>query len=175
TEDRLCETEQPAGGLHFIGKKDELIEAKRSFRTVDGRDILIIHHQGVFYAMDCYCYHAGGTLENGDIEEINGKLCIICPKHKYKISLCEGEGLYRGRNPQEEPPVYRWYSKGVKQRTHTVTETNGEIFVKMSSQPGWIDSDYYQGEKGKIERAKAEAEKDETKKNEKEIKSFLYN
>ena len=39
-----------------MGKKDELIEAKRTFRTLDGRDILIIHHQGAFFAMDSYCY-----------------------------------------------------------------------------------------------------------------------
>lgn len=95
-------------------------------------------------------------------QEINGNLCIICPKHKYKISLAEGEGWYRGRNPMEKPPVFRWYSKGVKQRTHTVTEKNGEVFVKLCLQPAWIDSDYYQGEKGKIERAKAEAADDDT-------------
>ncbi|KAM4589026.1 Rieske domain-containing protein [Odontesthes bonariensis] len=151
--------EQP---LHFVGKKDELIEAKRSFRTLEGRDILIIYHQGTFYAVDSYCYHAGGMLQTGDIEEISGKLCIICPKHKYKISLADGEGLYKGINPRERPPVPRWYSKGIKQRTHTVTETNGEVFVKLSMQPGWIESDYYQGEKGKVERAKSEAAESET-------------
>ncbi|XP_037534511.1 Rieske domain-containing protein [Nematolebias whitei] len=156
------EKEQSTEGLQFVGKKDELIAAKRSLRTIEGRDVLIIHHQGVFYALDCYCYHAGGMLQNGDIEEINGNLCIICPKHKYKISLAEGEGWYRGRNPTEKPPVFRWYSKGVKQRTHTVTEKNGEVFVKLCLQPAWIDSDYYQGEKGKIERAKAGAADDDT-------------
>lgn len=50
------ETEQPAGGPYFVGKRDELIEAKRSFRTLEGRDILVIHHQGAFFAIDCYCY-----------------------------------------------------------------------------------------------------------------------
>jgi len=70
--------------------------------------------------------------------------------------------LYKGTNPKERPPVPRWYSKGVKQRTHTVTETNGEVFVKLSMQPGWIESDYYQGEKGKAERAKSEAAESET-------------
>ncbi|KAG7229771.1 hypothetical protein INR49_012567 [Caranx melampygus] len=157
----MGEKEQSPGGLHFVGKKDELVEAKRFFRTVEGRDILIIYHQGGFYAMDSYCYHAGGMLQNGDIEEIDGKLCIICPKHKYKISLAQGEGIYKGTDPREKPPVPRWYSKGLKQRTHTVTETNGEVYVKLSMEPSWVDSDYYQGEKGKIERARAEAaEKD---------------
>lgn len=96
------------------------------------------------------------------MQEINGKLCIICPKHKYKLTLAKGECLYKGTNPKEKPPVARWYSKGVKQRTHTVTENNGEIYVKLSDNPNWIESDYYQGEKGKIERAKAEASEKET-------------
>lgn len=48
--------EEPTGGPHFVGRKDELIEAKRSFRTLEGRDVLIIHHLGAFYAMDSYCY-----------------------------------------------------------------------------------------------------------------------
>lgn len=95
-------------------------------------------------------------------QEINGKLCIICPKHKYKLTLAKGECLYKGNNPKEKPPVPRWYSKGVKQRMHTVTENNGEIYVKLSDNPNWIESDYYQGEKGKIERAKAEASEKET-------------
>lgn len=47
-----------------MGKKDELIEAKRSFRTLEGRDILIIHHQGVFYALDSYCYREYTTLSS---------------------------------------------------------------------------------------------------------------
>lgn len=99
---------------------------------------------------------------HNQMQEINGKMCIICPKHKYKISLAEGEGLYKGTDPTKKPPVPRWYSKGVKQRTHTVIETNGDVFVKLSETPGWIESDYYQGEKGKVERAKAEAAENDT-------------
>lgn len=52
----MGEKEQSTGELHFVGKRDELVEAKRSFRTLEGRDILIIYHQGGFYAMDSYCY-----------------------------------------------------------------------------------------------------------------------
>ncbi|XP_008278741.1 Rieske domain-containing protein-like [Stegastes partitus] len=159
------EKKQPTGGPYFVGKKDELIEAKRSVRTLEDRDVLIIHQQGVFYALDSYCYHAGGMLQNGDIEELNGRLCIICPKHKYKISLAEGESLYKATDPQETQPVPRWYSKGVKQRTHTVTEINGEVFVQLSKSRDWLESDFFQGEKGKLERAKVEeTEKKEKKK-----------
>ncbi|XP_054473497.1 Rieske domain-containing protein isoform X2 [Anoplopoma fimbria] len=156
------EKKQPTGVPHFVGKKDELIEAKRSFRTLEGRDILVISHQSVFYAIDSYCYHAGTILQNGDIEEIGGKLCIICPNHKYKITLAQGEGIYKARDPTETPPVPRWYSKGVKQRIHTVTETNGDVFVQLSEDTCWVESDFYQGEKGKLERARAAASEKKT-------------
>lgn len=95
-------------------------------------------------------------------QEIAGKLCIICPNHKYKISLAEGEGLYKARDPTEEKPVRRWYSKGVKQRIHTVTESNGDVYVMLSQCSNWIESDFFQGEKGKVERAKAAAAEKKT-------------
>ncbi|XP_029549138.1 Rieske domain-containing protein-like isoform X3 [Salmo trutta] len=62
------ERQEPATGSHFVGKKEDLIKAKRSFRTVEGRDILVLCHQEIFYALDFHCYHAGGPLQNGDIE-----------------------------------------------------------------------------------------------------------
>ncbi|XP_037648890.1 Rieske domain-containing protein [Sebastes umbrosus] len=156
------EKKPPTGGPHFVGKKDELIEAKRSFRTIEGRDVLIVHHQSVFYAMDSYCYHAGGILQNGDIEEIAGKLCIICPNHKYKICLANGEGIYKAMDPTEAVRKFRWYSKGAKQRMHTVTEANGDVYVKLSEDESWLESDFFQGEQGKVERAKAAAAEKKT-------------
>ncbi|XP_072518462.1 Rieske domain-containing protein [Salminus brasiliensis] len=140
----------------FVGKKTDLVEAKRSKITVGERDIIIIHHQGTFYSMDQHCYHAGGSLINGDIEELNNMLCIVCPKHKYKISLEEGEGIYKASNPKEPTQPPRWYSKGIKQRVHKVTEVDGDIFVTLSDCPGWIESDYYQNEKGREELKKAQ-------------------
>ncbi|XP_067231236.1 Rieske domain-containing protein [Chanodichthys erythropterus] len=152
--------EKKPSRLYFIGKKEDLIQAKRTTVTLDGRDVLIIYHQRTFYAMDLQCYHAGSTLETGDIEEINNKLCIVCPKHKYKISLAEGEGLYKAKNPMEAVPTLRWYSKGIKQRVHKVTEVDEDIFVTLSTCPGWIESDYYQTEKGRAELRKAQESED---------------
>uniref|UniRef100_A0A671MHS5 Soluble Rieske-type ferredoxin domain-containing protein n=1 Tax=Sinocyclocheilus anshuiensis TaxID=1608454 RepID=A0A671MHS5_9TELE len=96
------------------------------------------------------------SLELGDIEEINNKLCIVCPKHKYKITLAEGEGLYKATNPTEKVPIPQWYSKGMKQRVHKVTEVDEDIFVTLSNCPGWVESDYYQTEKGRAELRKAQ-------------------
>uniref|UniRef100_A0A673IB08 Soluble Rieske-type ferredoxin domain-containing protein n=1 Tax=Sinocyclocheilus rhinocerous TaxID=307959 RepID=A0A673IB08_9TELE len=42
--------------MYFIGKKEDLVQAKRMNVTLDGRDILIIYHQRTFYALDLQCY-----------------------------------------------------------------------------------------------------------------------
>ncbi|XP_077386311.1 Rieske domain-containing protein [Festucalex cinctus] len=152
------EQAEPVAGRYFVGKKEDLMKAKRTFKTLEDRDVLIIYHQGGFYALDYYCYHAGGKLETGDIEELGGTLCIICPKHKYKISLAKGEGLCKTLDKSKNPPTPKWFSKGVKQRVHTVTESDGDVYVELSKMPGWIESDYFQGEEGQERRAKAEAE-----------------
>ncbi|XP_072315609.1 Rieske domain-containing protein [Eucyclogobius newberryi] len=144
-------------GLHFVGKTEELIAAKRTLLTLEGRDVLIIHHQGEFYAIDSYCYHAGTSLQNGDIEELDRKVCIICPKHKYKISLSAGEGVYRGRDRSQSPPPLRWFSKGLKQRVHRLSQIQGALYLRLNT-TGWMESDYYQGERGRVEREKAAEE-----------------
>ncbi|KAG7261654.1 hypothetical protein CRUP_012248 [Coryphaenoides rupestris] len=151
------------GEPHFVGKREELIEAKRSFRTLAGRDVLLVFHQETFYAMDFHCYHAGGALLTGDIEELGGKMCIICPNHQFKITLAGGEGLYKANDPNMTPPGPRWFSKGQKQRTHAVSEANGEVYVTLSQDSSWMDSDFFQGEKGKLERAKAKASEEKMK------------
>ncbi|XP_062854288.1 Rieske domain-containing protein [Trichomycterus rosablanca] len=137
----------PSTDLYFIGQRDEVIRAKRVVKCVNGRDVLVLHHQGAFHALDARCYHAGGSLQNGDIEEIAGRACIVCPWHKYKISLSDGEGFYQAVDPSVKPLTPRWCSKGLKQRVHKVTEVNGGVFVTLSVEPEHVESDYYQSEK----------------------------
>ncbi|KAM4745502.1 Rieske domain-containing protein-like [Anableps anableps] len=135
--------------MHFIGKKADIVKAGRVTKRVNGcRDVLVIYHQGQLYALDMHCYHAGGLLQNGDIEEFNGRLCIVCPWHKYKITLAEGEGLYQAvDNPTVRPLRTHWRSKGVKQRIHQVTEVSGDVYVTLNDSSEAIESDVYQTEK----------------------------
>ncbi|XP_008292654.1 Rieske domain-containing protein-like [Stegastes partitus] len=134
---------------HFIGKKEDIVKAGRVTKLVNGcRDVLVLHHQGQLHAMDVRCYHAGGALQHGDIEEFNGRLCIVCPWHKYKITLEEGEGLYQAvDDPTVRPLRTYWRSKGVKQRIHKVTEVNGGVYVTLNDSSEVIESDTYQTER----------------------------
>ncbi|AWP07180.1 putative Rieske domain-containing protein-like isoform 2 [Scophthalmus maximus] len=131
---------------HFIGKKEDIVKAGRVSKLVNGcRDVLVLFHQGQLHAMDTRCYR--GALQYGDIEEFNGQLCIVCPWHKYKITLAEGEGLYQAvEDPTAKPLRTHWRSKGVKQRIHKVTEVNGEVYVTLNDSIEAIESDVYQTE-----------------------------
>ncbi|KAM9588693.1 Rieske domain-containing protein isoform 2-T3 [Morphnus guianensis] len=116
------------GGLILIGKEDDIKKSRRVTAEVNGREVVVFYHEGKFHAMDSRCYHEGGPLRLGEIEDINGQACIVCPWHKYKITLETGEGLYEGINPLEPSPTPQWQSKGVKQRIHKVTIDNGNVY-----------------------------------------------
>ncbi|XP_020793919.2 Rieske domain-containing protein isoform X2 [Boleophthalmus pectinirostris] len=139
----------PPADSHYIGRKEDIVKVGRVTRLLNGsRDVLVLHHQGQLYAMDMRCYHAGGVLQHGDIEEFNGRLCIVCPWHKYKITLAEGEGLYQAvKDPTVRPLRTEWRSKGVKQRVHQVTEVRGHVYVTLNTCAEDVESDRYQTDK----------------------------
>ena len=95
--------------------------------------------------MDSICYHAGGPLTSGDIEEIDGRSCIVCPWHTYKVTLDTGEKLYRATelNAAGKPVPIGWRSAGVRQRVHSVVERSGRVFVVLGTEPRELPSDPY--------------------------------
>uniref|UniRef100_A0A8B9R5Q9 Soluble Rieske-type ferredoxin domain-containing protein n=1 Tax=Astyanax mexicanus TaxID=7994 RepID=A0A8B9R5Q9_ASTMX len=40
----------------LVGARDALIQAGRVVRSVNGRDVLVLHHQGSLHALDLHCY-----------------------------------------------------------------------------------------------------------------------
>uniref|UniRef100_A0A8C4U094 Rieske domain-containing protein n=1 Tax=Falco tinnunculus TaxID=100819 RepID=A0A8C4U094_FALTI len=128
--------EMEPDGLILIGKEDDIKKSQRTTAKVNGREVVVFYHEGKFHAMDSRCYHEGGPLCLGEIEDINGQACIVCPWHKYKITLETGEGLYEGINPLDPSPTPQWQSKGVKQRIHKVTIDNGNVYPQGRWQEG---------------------------------------
>lgn len=56
-------------------------------QDLHGRNITFIRHNGKVHAVDSKCYHMGGPLAEGDIEELaSGHVCITCPWHNHKVS-----------------------------------------------------------------------------------------
>lgn len=48
----------------------------------------VLRHESKYYAVDSACFHMGGPLgEAGDIEELAGSACIVCPWHGRKVGV----------------------------------------------------------------------------------------
>ena len=58
---------------------------------IQGRYVSVLRLKGAIHAIDSVCFHAGGPLGIGEIEDLNGKSCIVCPWHHYKVQ-CRGIG-----------------------------------------------------------------------------------
>ncbi|XP_033737071.1 Rieske domain-containing protein-like [Pecten maximus] len=121
----------------------ELVETNRKRIKMDDKDIVIIKAKGNVYALDSFCYHAGGPLYIGDIEDFGGKTCIVCPWHKYKVAIDRGEMVYQSCDPHNLSKPAVWKSSGVKQRTHAVTVRDGNVYIKFTDCTGKIPSDQY--------------------------------
>ncbi|KAG1666444.1 hypothetical protein FOA52_015114 [Chlamydomonas sp. UWO 241] len=129
--DAPCST----GAAVDVGPSSSLsAEGSRLHATIEGRYVTVLRHKGVLHAIDSICYHAGGPLGVGDIEEVNGRPCILCPWHYYQIDLCTGDKYYQplkfvdGKMQKGE-----WASNGVKQRVHSTLEDGGRVLLTLSS------------------------------------------
>ena len=107
-------------------------DSERIHTSVDGRFITIFRNKSILSALDSTCYHAGGPLGNGkimDIEEL-GISTVLCPWHKFSVSLVDGTRAYQAVNMVNgKPTTGNWTLGKVVQRTHFVKEDNDGIYV----------------------------------------------
>eukprot|EP01113_Clastostelium_recurvatum_P051237 TRINITY_DN9909_c0_g1_i1.p1 TRINITY_DN9909_c0_g1~~TRINITY_DN9909_c0_g1_i1.p1 ORF type:complete len:208 (-),score=28.75 TRINITY_DN9909_c0_g1_i1:83-652(-) len=123
-----------------IGKVDAFIEGGASCVSVPDRTLAVFKNNGILYAIDNRCYHSGGPLTEGDIEDYGGTLSVRCPWHSYHIALETGEGLYLSIDGHVK-------SKGVKQRTHRIEIEGNDVYVYVSSPESTgskLASDHYE-------------------------------
>jgi len=82
---------------------------RRLYGDAEGEDVVLIYDDKSekFYAMDAVCSHEGGPLDLGDIEDIDGDRCIVCPWHHFEFRLCDGQspttGLQVGKSKLKLP------------------------------------------------------------------------
>ena len=92
----------------------------------DGPVVVVFNHRGVPYVTDAVCPHAGGPLEEADIEEIGRELCIVCPRHGYSFVLRSGGGVGSCAVPQGAPFALKTYAARV--------DASGEVAVGLAPQ-----------------------------------------
>ena len=93
---------------------DEIGEGRMLRVDAGGRPLLISRNGGRFAAIEAICSHAGGRLEDGEIE--NG--CVICPIHAAVFDLTTGKAA----------PETDWASD---LESFAVTVEAAEVFVEV--------------------------------------------
>ncbi|MEP7114495.1 MAG: Rieske 2Fe-2S domain-containing protein [Ilumatobacteraceae bacterium] len=104
-----------AGEWVAVGAAADIVKRKKVVVEIGGRQILIIAHEGLFFAFDNICIHRQRELSKGVI--LNGK--IVCPGHQWAFALATGWEAVK----QECQP------------THPVRNTDDsvEVFVASTS------------------------------------------
>jgi nitrite reductase/ring-hydroxylating ferredoxin subunit len=82
--------------------------------------LLVVRHptSGSVSVIDAHCFHMGAALAGGDIEDVAGHSCIVCPAHRYRIDLatgCKVDTDLEGRacaGAEQKQRVYRVHSDG---------------------------------------------------------------
>lgn len=72
-----------------ICRTEELPDGERLFIEVNDVSIVLINHEGNYYAIADLCTHDEGPLGEGEIEDHQ----IICPRHGARFDIRTGEVL----------------------------------------------------------------------------------
>lgn len=109
------------------------------------RFVSVLRYRAQLFCLDSVCYHAGGPLTAGDIEDCGGEACVLCPWHAYPVSLRTGDKLYRAteKDPDGRLVPAGWKSVGKRQRVHEVQEWDGGVFVRLALGGESHESDSY--------------------------------
>ena len=131
----------------LVAKSNEISRNGRIHLSINDRLITIFRdrNSGKLTAIDAVCHHAAGPLTNGhleDIEDLNVTV-VVCPHHKYMVSIHDGTKIYQAVNIVDGKPEVGGWTKGkVVQRVHQVTElSNGEIHVELNEEDVIFPSD----------------------------------
>ncbi|MEB3297925.1 MAG: Rieske 2Fe-2S domain-containing protein [Candidatus Sericytochromatia bacterium] len=67
--------------------KDELPEGTWKVVQVGGREVVVVHAEGGYWAIDDECPHRGGPLSKGFLEGRN----LYCPLHGWPFDVTTGQ------------------------------------------------------------------------------------
>lgn len=107
----------------------------RLHARVNGRFVTLFRNRGSLSCIDSICHHAGGPLTLGplqDIEELHMTV-VLCPWHKFMVSIDGGVKAYQGVDFARGKPVQTgWKTSKIVQRPHKVIDSPMGIYVVRS-------------------------------------------
>ncbi len=74
--------------ISVAGTGEIPVGAMKSFQVKE-KDVLVLHIEGNYYAIDKKCTHMGGNLSKGKLE---GKI-VTCPLHGSKFDVTTGKNV----------------------------------------------------------------------------------
>lgn len=117
---------------YLVAEKGSPREGERLHVRVDERYITIFRYKGALSAIDSICHHAGGPLTLGptqDIEDL-GVRVVLCPWHRFMVSITDGVKAYQGVDFVGGKPVNTGWKFGkVVQRAHKIVELDSGIYI----------------------------------------------
>lgn len=98
-----------------LARQQELGLGQKLEKESHGRKLLLVRHpkSGTVSVMDAHCFHMGTPLVGGDIEDLDGHACVVCPAHRYRIDIATGHKVDTdlcGKTCSSEDQKQRLYS-----------------------------------------------------------------
>ncbi|XP_066237971.1 Rieske domain-containing protein isoform X2 [Saccopteryx leptura] len=95
----------------YAGRVDDIKKSGRITAVIDDREVVIFYHKGEYHAMDIRCYHSGGPLHLGEIEDrgrvrerasaLGSKLVSFCSNLMSPCSSWRPQGLEPGSSASQ--------------------------------------------------------------------------
>eukprot|EP01041_Mallomonas_annulata_P004470 gene4470-8902_t len=118
-----------------VGDAGSPSEGDRLHTCVDGRYVTIFRHNGKLSVIDSICHHAGGPMTLGkveDIEDLGGLRVVLCPWHKFMVTIDGGLKVYQAVSFVDGKPQKSGWTVGkIVQRPHAVEERDGSLYVAL--------------------------------------------
>lgn len=108
------------------------VNGERLHATIEGRYVTVFRHHNKLHCIDAICYHAGGPLTLGRVQDIEdlGVSVVLCPWHAFMVTLDGGFRAYQAVKFTGSKPVNAGWTLGkVVQRPHKVEEREDGLYV----------------------------------------------
>ncbi|MGC4792244.1 Rieske 2Fe-2S domain-containing protein [Micromonospora sp. DT178] len=90
----ISELHRMSDGWHSIADMAALPERKLITREVDDVSVILYRHGDEVTVMLERCPHQSGPLGEGEVQEIDGHACVVCPWHGSAFRLNGGEVVH---------------------------------------------------------------------------------
>ena len=119
--DEIIDDSDPSTTTEFVlDRAPTQTAGDRLHAKCGGRYVSVVRlNSGGLACVDSICYHAGGNLGVGDLEDDD---VLVCPQHRFRVCLRTGDAVEGGDAHAR-----------ARQRLHVAYENEGSIRVRLGA------------------------------------------